>query len=446
MRFLITAALLVAAASYGFAGTAWNVVPIEGDPVVFDMGIEGATVWMSTNGRGLVGYDGTNWVFHTTDNSGIRSNNWNYTVMVDAAGDKWVGRDGTNTVDRLDDAGTVFDQADDSWSYYTHQIELVNQRVFSMAEDSGGNKWFGMRDENHNREGTVEYLIENDPTTTEDDVWYHYDNAWTPDSTSFSDDDVRALAVDAGDRLWIGYYATGLDVWDYKDPSVYADDTWTHYSTADGLPSDLVHVIRVGPDGRMWVGTLGGLAVFDPAKGEWTTVAGLPGVQARAVDFDGQGHVWVGTENGVAMLYANGSVAFTYGVADGIADDQINELAVDRSSGRVWAISIDESTQATSLNVFDSGFGGQAGRFYVYPNPWTEDRADGLVTVFGAPEGSTIEIFDLTGQKVRELPRTEPYVWDTLNFDLREVPSGVYIVRVETPRGEVALLKAAIVR
>ena len=55
--------------------------------------------------------------------------------------------------------------------------------------------------------------------------------------------------------------------------------------------------------------------------------------------------------------------------------------------------------------------------------------------------------FDIAGEKVRELPSTrEPFRWDSLDADLNEVPSGVYIIRVETPSGEQLFTKVAIIR
>jgi len=448
MRAASWIALMLAAFCAGTAGATdeWRTLLYPYSNRIFDMAIEGGTIWMSTQGDGLVGHDGTMWVRHLAAAGGIRQNYWNYTVFVDAAGDKWITRDGDQAVDRLDDAGTMTDTGDDRWRYYSHPAELMHYRVFSVAEDGDGNKWFGMRDENHNIEGTVECLVEHDPSTAADDEWFHFDNAWSPDSTEFSDDDVRAVTVDGLGRLWVGYYSTGVDVWDPGDLRTFADDAWAHYGLGTGLPSMLVHTLHTAPDGRVWVGTLGGLAVFDPQGATWTTVTGLPGTQARAIDSDAQGHVWVGTDQGVAMLYSNGAVAFSFGVDDGLPDRIVDALAVDRASGRVWALTSDPSTQATTIAYFDSGFGPQAGLVYAYPNPWKGSETAEPLSVFGAPNGSVVEVFDITGERVRTLAATEPYEWDTLDDDGFEVPSGVYVIRVEPPSGETALVKVAVVR
>lgn len=424
----------------------WSTVVIPGAPRVFDMDVEGEKVWLATKFNGLIGYDDGLWVFHLTQDGGIRSDNYNYTVFVDSAGDKWIGRDGTYTIDRLDDAGTFYYKSDDTWTYYTYQIELENKRAFSMAETRDGDMWIGMRDENHTNAGTVELLIENDDATTADDEWFHFDNAWTPDSTSFSDDDVRSVAVDASGRLWIGYFSSGVDVWDYGDPTVFADDTWTHYTALNGLPSDLVRALHVDGNGKVWVGTNDGLAVYDPADDALRTVDALLGLEVSDVDTDAHGHVWAATEEGVAMLYGNGKMASTYGVQDGLSGAHVSEISVGRETGTVWAIAVNDNTQATDLCVFESGFGSGIRGAFVYPNPWKEGVTDGFVTIYGAPEGSDVTIMDILGEELRTLTPTEPYVWDTLDSAGREVPSGVYVIRVEAPGGEVSMTKAAIIR
>ena len=414
MRVAVCVSMMAAltAVACPAAAQEWTVFEVPNSAIVFDAAIEGNIVWLSTMRDGLIGYDGTTWVLHRAADcdSCMRSDKYNYSILVDSAGDKWTGRDGDNTVDRLDDAGTYSDKTDDSWSYYSCDDELVNCRVFSMAEDEGGNKWFGMRDEAHAAHNmTVELFVENSDTT----VWYHYDHG--QDSTHFHDDDVRAVAVDSANRLWIGYYASGVDVWDYGNPAFFADDSWEHYDRYNGLPNNSVSELHVGSDGRVWIGTGGGLSVYDPSSGALETVERLPGEEIRAIDSDARGHIWVGTDAGVAMLYRNGAVAFTY----------------------------DEA----ALNRFVTEYASDPETFFVYPNPLRSDSPFVSVAIVGVPDGSTIEIFDVSGEKVRELgPRVEPYVWDTLDSSSFEVPSGVYVVRMESPEGRVAFTKTAVIR
>jgi diadenosine tetraphosphatase ApaH/serine/threonine PP2A family protein phosphatase len=446
MRLVLRTTFLMLLLAVSGQAASWERVPIPNAPQILDADIEGSTLWLSTHGFGLAGYSKGLWVFHVMADGGIRQDTYNYRVYVGPSGDKWIGRDGPQTVDRLDDAGTFANKSDDRWWYYSYPAELANSRCFSIVGARPGFMWFGMRDDAHNHLGTLELMVENSDTTSADDVWYHYDNAWTPDSTRFTDDDVRALDVDQAGRLWIGYHAAGVDVWDYRNPAVFADDSWVHYSVDDGLPSELVQAIHVDAHDRVWVGTLEGLAVFDPAGGTWNTIEGLPGSEALTIDEDARGHIWVGTDEGVAMVYPSGRTAETYGVADGLPSPYVQNVVVDRSDGTVWAVCVDEGSLATSLASFDSGMGPPPRTYYAYPNPWKEATADGPMSFYGVPDASEVAVFDLLGEEVRRLPSTEPYVWDTLDAQGNKVASGVYVVRIDPPDDPVSLLKVAVIR
>ena len=453
MRSLLLVSLVAALALPFTAGAQeWQEVPLPDgpsgeNPKLTDIAMDGGVVWFSTDGDGLLAYDGSTWVLHTFADGGLRSNAYRKTIMVDSSGDKWTSKDGAQTVDRLNDGGTFTDKSDDTWTYYSQGSELQSGRVFSMQQDSQGNMWFGIRDESspHETEPTLELLIENDPSTTSDDEWraYQYGGELAP----FTAWDVRALALDQQERLWIVYsQGRGVDVWEFGDYYTYEDDTITHYGQAGGLPSDTIHAVLVASDGRVWLGANNGLAVLDASGETWTVLADLDVDEVTDVAEDAQGHVWAATDQGVAMLYSSGELARFYTTADGLKDNLVQLIAVDRTDGTVWAVTEDFSTGVTLLNMLESGFGPYSDVF-AYPNPWKEGESTESIKIQGAPEGSTVEIFDITGQSVRRLSATrEPYVWDSLDTDLNEVPSGVYVIRVETPTGELIFTKVAIIR
>jgi hypothetical protein len=452
MRLQLWAAMLIAAAM-PLAGHAqgWSQVelpdgPGTATPVLLDIAMDGSVVWFSTFKDGIMGYDGTTWVLHTQAEGGLRHNQYRYVMFVDSAGDKWTARDAWNTVDRLNDGGTFTIKTDDTWSYYSSPPELESPRVFSMAEDAAGNMWFGIRDENQDQPCVVDLLVENGPGT-EDDEWIAFGDQFDPGPGYFSSGDVRGLAIDAANRLWLVFDRHGVDVWDFGDYEDPDDDTIVHYGLLEGLPSDAVRALYLAPDNRMWLGGDNGLAVFDPVDESWTRIDGFPSDRVNDLSGDAQGHIWAATDDGVVWLYSSGEVIEQYDSDSGLAENVVTLIAVDQSDGTVWAVSEDTSTDATQLNVFESGFGPEP-RVFVYPNPYREGETDEHgVTVLGAPAGSKVEVFDVAGEKVRELAsRREPYRWDSLDTDLNEVPSGVYVIRVEAPDGELFFTKVAIIR
>jgi ligand-binding sensor domain-containing protein len=157
---------------------------------------------------------------------------------------------------------------------------------------------------------------------------------------------VRALAVQ-GDSIWIG---TANGMLNFHIPT----EQHRVYTTKDGLLSNVILGITVGPKGDVWIGTYGGgLTRFD-GKSRWTTYtpygAGMTGdyraSYARYKPGDGLGDLWVyqtlfrpdgtlwaATWKGASRY--NGKTFTTYTTTDGLADKWVYSMAVDRE-GRFW--------------------------------------------------------------------------------------------------------------
>ena len=75
---------------------------------------------------------------------------------------------------------------------------------------------------------------------------------------SLSQDATLCLYRDRKGRLWIGTSGGGLNLLDA------ATGQFTAFTTADGLPSNIVQAILEDEDGKLWLGTMRGLCRFDP--------------------------------------------------------------------------------------------------------------------------------------------------------------------------------------
>jgi len=157
---------------------------------------------------------------------------------------------------------------------------------------------------------------------------------------------VRALAVQ-DDSIWIG---TTNGVLKFHIPS----EQHRVYTTKDGLLSNVILGITIGPKGEAWIGTYGGgLTRFD-GKDRWTTYtpygAGTTGnyraSYARYQPGEGVGDLWVyqtmvrpdgtlwaATWKGASRY--NGKTFTTYTTADGLADKWVYTMTADRE-GRLW--------------------------------------------------------------------------------------------------------------
>ncbi|MFQ5729564.1 MAG: hypothetical protein ACE5GN_04305, partial [Waddliaceae bacterium] len=141
---------------------------------------------------------------------------------------------------------------------------------------------------------------------------------------------VRALAIE-GDILWVG---TSNGILSYN----LVTQAQQVYTTKDGLLSNMIHSITIGPDQVKWVGTYGGgLSRFD--GNQWTAYTpygvgfpvtygegwksfqigkGLGDLWVYGVHFDPKGIMWIATWKGVSRF--DGKKFKTYTTDDGLID------------------------------------------------------------------------------------------------------------------------------
>lgn len=200
---------------------------------------------------------------------------------------------------------------------------------------------------------------------------------------------VRVLKVE-GDYLWIGT-SGGLLRYHKKE------ETYTLYTTKDGLLSSIILSIAIDKRGTKWFGTYGGgLSKFDGRN--WTTYTpygagrtssyqagwaqytpekGLGDLWVYGIAFDRKERMWVATWSGASLF--EGESFTTYTTTDGIVDKWVYTLLID-GDGVLWF--------GTEGGV--TSFDGQTFR------SWTHE--DGL--------GKAIR----SGQEKEEDPREEPYI------------------------------------
>jgi ligand-binding sensor domain-containing protein len=117
--------------------------------------------------------------------------------------------------------------------------------------------------------------------------------------------------------------------------------TVTRYTTADGLPGDVVRDIDVGAD--IWVATGDGVGRWD---GEhwmaYSTADGLPSNDIRGVAAY-RNTVWAATAGGAAYFDGQSWQAFTH--ENGLPEGDLNGVRINR--GEIWF-----STRRSGLLVF----------------------------------------------------------------------------------------------
>jgi ligand-binding sensor domain-containing protein/signal transduction histidine kinase len=113
--------------------------------------------------------------------------------------------------------------------------------------------------------------------------------------------------------------------------------TRTVWHVADGLPEDTAQALAESPDGRLWIGTTGGLARFDGAGIELYGIGGSKPLEASsifclAVAHDGS--LWAGTEGGGLVRFKGGETR-VYSAHDGLTDGFVRSVYEDHRA-RLW--------------------------------------------------------------------------------------------------------------
>jgi len=247
------------------------------EDVNVDVAIPG--LWVGTD-AGLSYTNGRDWIDYTAADSDLPDGDVRAFLNGHKAGELWIGTDGG--VARLDYAGTPRDREDDTWKVFTAADGLPSGDVLSLALGPADQVWVG----------TVEGLARYDGVT------------WRAYTAGLPGPEIRDLAYDAGrDGLWV---ATGDGVGMLDLDS----EAWTifHAGGPGGeLPSDDVRALALSEDGRVWMGTAGGLAVLAP-DGAWETWGlgkpGLPNYPVTDLSLDPSGrYLWVTIDGDGASRY-----------------------------------------------------------------------------------------------------------------------------------------------
>ena len=241
-----------------------RVTEIAGQPIgrVFDMATDAAgTTWLATMMRGVISLDGRRL------SAGNGAMQWPWKFAQDASGPLWIAFRYVGTeviIGRYDPDSQRLDliKADAA----IEGTEAVNHGTRHVRLDDRGWLWM-------TRRGVLVY---------DEDDWHSF-SAGLPD-VHFSD--ARLTYADREGNIWVGLWSGGL---------VFCDPVSVQlYTEADGLPDREVQRLSEDHQGRVWIGTMGGLACLE--DGRIRPVETGNKVSELAIDREGQ--VWRGSPEG----------------------------------------------------------------------------------------------------------------------------------------------------
>ncbi|HEY8549977.1 MAG TPA: two-component regulator propeller domain-containing protein [Vicinamibacterales bacterium] len=270
---------------------------------------DGNTLWIGTDGGGLVRYE--NHQFTRIDRDKGLPHNIVLALLAARDGSLWIGM-ANGRIARLTAQGL---------DAVTTPDALRRYNVRSLAEDAEGAIWIGS-----DGGGVCRYR-------DEFSCWSRTDG--------LPSDIVWPVLPARDGSVWIGTYGSGV--------VHFARGRFHTYSTRDGLPSDIICTLLEDRDGGVWVGTSAGLTRIGRHGIESLFERdGLASDWVLALYEDADATLWVGTHDGGLNRLTDGAFA-TYGRHEGVATNAVFSLHEDRR-GRIWI-----GTGGGGLNVLDAG-------------------------------------------------------------------------------------------
>lgn len=165
----------------------------------------------------------------------------------------------------------AFRLEDGAWTPFPTTPGYQQKHVFSLVETEPGIFWAGVA-------GGIERW-----------VGEKIDTFGLADGIS-PDDDIHAIARTRSGDLWFGSMGAGL----YR----YHDNTFQHFTKADGLRSNSIRAVRETSDGTLWIANRGtGLSAL--RGGRWVHYGlehGLPHAPALGFSETEDGTLWIGSQ------------------------------------------------------------------------------------------------------------------------------------------------------
>lgn len=253
-------------------------------------------VWFGTSGSGITVYDGKSFkLYHLKEGlHGIRI----VSMVCDKKGNVWIAHE--NGLDKFDGKG---------FTYYGVEQGFSSQGVGAIYEDNLGTLWFGSPDKIIKYDGKIFTTIlrpEGFPkikNITRDIYGYTWISTdagvcvyngktfrMITENEGLSSNTVYYVRPDAEGNLWLGTN-NGIDRLDLNQFVNQKEVVLKHYGKEEGFIGLECNqnAFYKDIDGKLWIGTIGGVTIYDPKQEKKNTVepqTQINGIRLFLEDFD----------------------------------------------------------------------------------------------------------------------------------------------------------------
>ncbi|MBB6236789.1 ligand-binding sensor domain-containing protein/signal transduction histidine kinase/DNA-binding response OmpR family regulator [Pedobacter sp. AK013] len=218
------------------------------------------------------------------------------------------------------------------------------QQIYAITEDHNGTLWLS----------TTYGLI--NMSFKEGKIHFRYFKDFSEELSKAIDNHITSMVEDRENNLWIGTKQTGVSKLNLSTETITA----YQYSSLNttGISSNNVRKIMMDEEGKLWIGTLHGINIYNPATKNFSSLHNIPEdptslSQNSVYDIyrDRQGIIWVGTYYGaINMVYPNYTPFKLYRsttAPNGLSSNVVSSIMEDQHQN-LWI-----GTEGEGLNYYD---------------------------------------------------------------------------------------------
>jgi ligand-binding sensor domain-containing protein len=286
------------------------------------------------------------------------------------------------------------------------------------------------------------------------------DGSWQKFGFPYSTSERTAsqIEIDNANQKWM-VAPRGIGIFVLNDNNTIDnknDDQIKKLTTGIGygnLPNNEVYCITKDKDGKMWVGTADGIAIFNCPESTFSTQgcdaelkvvkydlnAGLlfQREAVKTIAVDGGNNKWIGTNNGVWLITDDAEKIIHHFNKDNspLPNNEVTKIVVHPKTGEVFIATNSglvsyrgEATEGSENND----------ELSIFPNP-VPSNYGGVVAIKGLVENADVRITDVAGQLVyRTKASGGQAVWNGKTYLGKKPSTGVYYVFVTNSDGSEA--------
>lgn len=300
----------------------------------------------------------------------------------------------------------------DHYTYVNFVRLCSNSDLFECKEfDIGGNVY--------------DIAIDNDGNKwfcNESCIYKYNGDSWTIYTTAdgVADVPVKAVAIDGSENPW---FATEEGVCKYDG------SFWTTYDTYDGLSNNHVESIAIDSNGTKWFGTRNGANNFDGINWKnYYKEEGIVDNYIRSIAIDYNGNKWLGTDGWGVSMFDDTNWTTIYGLANGT----IYDIAIEKN-GNIWfgtagGVSV---LLNTPMSISDNNYKKNKTTSSHFTISAIVSSSNITIKYRTSFYGKTaFNLYNMLGERVRSISQNSSAGENIVNLSTAGIPNGSYILKI----------------